>query len=183
MRFFKITTILTSIVLFFMTAIILNSCRHTGKRYYKTYTGKYVTIWDNYIIFEKYKGDEPPKDNYIRVIGQYKGWVTIFFKSNDSIYIWRNFDENSMEIGLNDNVFLVDVYYGNESYKEFKKRASFQDPLVYAKYNFYSFPEDGNILFPILSECIGDSVFTKSYKVNTLFHTDEVFSRYDEELK
>lgn len=80
--------------------IVLNSCRYSGRTFYKTYTGDIVTIWNDYIIFEKYEGKEPPKDNYIKLIGPYKGEVCMFFKTNDSLIIWRSFDENSMEIAL-----------------------------------------------------------------------------------
>lgn len=172
-----ITTILVSLL-----AISLNSCTFSGKRCYKTYTGKYVTIWDDYIIFEKYEERKLPKDNYIRVLGTYKGSVKICFKTNDSIIIWRNYDENSIEIRLNANKYKLEVYYGYHDEPTFKRKTRCQDTLVNAYYDFYSFYEDGNILFPRFSECIGDSVYRRDYKASTHFYKDCVYSRYDERL-
>lgn len=77
-----------------LLVITLNSCTFSGKRYYKTYTGNYVTIWNDYIIFEKYEGRKHPKDNYIKL--SYKGLTDVFFKNNDSILIYRRGDENEI---------------------------------------------------------------------------------------
>lgn len=174
----------TSIIVYLFWVIILiitlNSCMFSGKRYYKTYTGKYVTIWNDYIIFEKYEGRKLPKDNYIRVLGTYKGSVKICFKTNDSIIIWRDFDDNSIDIKLNTNKYKLEVYYGYHDEPTFNRKTRCQDPLVNAYYDFYSFYEDGNILFPRFFECVGDTVYRRDYKASTRFYKDRVYYRYDE---
>lgn len=162
--------------------IVLNSCRYSGRKFYKTYTGDIVTIWDDYIIFEKYEGRKPPKDNYIRVLGTYKGSVSVCFKTNDSIIIWRDYDENSIEIRLNANKYKLEVFYGYHDEPTFNIKTRYQDPLVNAYYDFYSFYEDGDILFPRFIECVGDSVYRRDYKASTRFYKDRVYSRYDEKL-
>ncbi len=163
-------------------ALLVGCTACNSKRCYKTYTGNYVTIWDDYIIFEKYEGRKPPKDNYIRVLGTYKGCVSACFKTNDSIIIWRNFDENSIDIKLNTNKYKLEVYYGYHDEPTFNRKTRCQDPLVIAYYDFYSFYEDGNILFPRFIECVGDSVYRRDYKASTRFYKDRVYSRYDENL-
>lgn len=183
----RIIIILLSILLLVILATIINKIMfYDGKKFYKTYTGDIVTIWDNYIIFEKYEGKEPPKDNYLKMIGPYKGEVCMFFKANDSLIIWRSFDENSMEIALSQQDYKIEVFYAGsytyEDYKEFRRKTGFKDTLIYKEYQFYSFPEDGNILFPIFRECIGDSVYIRSYKASTRFYKDNVCSRYDAKL-
>lgn len=161
----------------------LTSCNlFIGKKYYKTYTGKIVTIWDDYIIFEKYKGNKPPQDNYIRVLGKFKGSLKMCFKTNDSILIWRDFDENSLEIGLNSNKYKFEVFYGYGEKQIFDRKTHHEDSLFMAYYCFDSFPEDGNILFPLFSECIGDSVYIRLYKASPHFYKDHVMSRYNENL-
>lgn len=183
----KIIIILLSILLLFILATIINKIKfYDGKKFYKTYNGDIVTIWDDYIIFEKYVGKEPPKDNYLKMIGPYKGEVCLFFKTNDSLIIWRSFDENSMEIALRQQDYKIEVFYAGsytyEDYKTMRRKTGFKDTLIYKEYQFYSFPEDGNILFPIFRECIGDSVYIRSYKASTHFYKDQVRSRYDENL-
>ena len=175
----KRTIIISSVVLLFIL-LIINLCN--GRKFYKTYTGNYITIWNDYIIFEKYKGNKPPQDNYIRVIGRYKGSLKMCFKTNDSLFIWRDFDENSLEIGLNPNKHKLEVFYGYDDKQIFDKKTHHEDSLFKAYYCFDSFPEDGNILFPLFSECIGDSVYIRKYKANPHFYKDFVRSRYDENL-
>jgi hypothetical protein len=163
-------------------AIVLNSCRYSDRKYYKTHTGKVVTIWNDYIIFEKYKGNKPPQDNYIRVLGKFKGSLKMCFKTNDSILIWRDFDENSLEIGFNSNKYKLEVFYGYHDKPMFDRKTHHEDSIFMAYYCFDSFPEDGNILFPLFSECIGDSVYIRLYKASPHFYKDHVMSRYDEAL-
>lgn len=178
----KKTSIIIYAFLVTILTITLNSCMFFGKRCYKTYTGNYVTIWDDYIIFEKYEGRKPPKDNYIRVLGTYKGCVSVCFKTNDSIIIWRDSDENSIDIKLNTNKYKLEVYYGYHDEPTFNRKTRCQDPLVNAYYDFYSFYEDGNILFPRFFECVGDTVYRRDYKASTRFYKDRINSCYDENL-
>lgn len=180
----KIIIILLFILLLFILAIIINKIRfYNGKKFYKTYSGNIVTIWDNYIIFEKYDSKEPPKDNYLKMIGPYKGEVCMFFKTNDSLIIWRSFDENSLEIALSQKDYKIEVFYAGsytyEDYKKCRRKTGFKDTLIYKEYQFF---EDHNVLFPIFRECIGDSVYIRRYGGNPRFYKDYMLSRYDEAL-
>ena len=79
LRLFIPLTIMT------MIAICIISCTHTQydtRRFYASKMGKYLTIWDDYIIFEKYEGKEPPKENYIKLNHDtpYRSLVDVFLK-------------------------------------------------------------------------------------------------------
>ena len=167
-----------------MIPVSLSSCHIQNRKVYTTYTGKYVTIWNDYIIFEKYEGRKHPKDNYIKL--SYKGLTDVFFKNNDSILIYRRGDENSIDVVFSQ--YDVEVFYNTwEEMQEFKRRTSFKDTTVNAEYLFY---EDRSVLWPTFNEFIGDSMYSREYPVdrkhffffmmNLYDYNDSVFSRYDE---
>lgn len=174
-----------AIVLFF---VIMSGCYMQNRSIYTTHTGKYVTIWrNNYIIFGRHDGNQPPIENYIK-LNNYKGLTDVFFKKNDSILIFRMGDKNSIDLVFDKNKYHVEVFYNTwDDIQEFKRRTSYQDTLVDAEYCFY---EARSVIWPTFNECIGDSMYIKNYEIDHnhfLFFmmdiyqsTDSVFSRYDE---
>ena len=182
----KSTIILTAII-----SVLLGGCtRINSKHYYKTYTGNYVTIWDDYIIFEKYESKEPPKENYIKLNhdNPYRGLVDVFFKKNDSILIYRHGFENSIDVVFDPDVYKVEVFYATwEDREEFKRRTSYHDTLISIEYSVY---ENRSVLWPTFTEFTNDSMYIREYPVDNkhfFFFTmdlydynDSVFSRYDE---
>ena len=176
----KITILLAAI-----TMLSLVGC--TGifsKHYYETYTGKTITIWNDYIIFEKYEGRKHPKDNYIKL--SHKDVTDVFFKNNDSILIYRRGDENSIDVVFSQ--YDVEVFYNTwEEMQEFKRRTSYKDTTVNAEYFFYG---DRSVIWPTFNEFIGDSMYIREYPVDRKHswffmmdlycYNDSVFSRYDE---
>lgn len=181
--------IIVSIVL---TLFILSNYRMQNLCIYETYKGNYVTIWKNdYIIFEKYEGRKPPKDNYIKLNhdAPYRGDVDVFFKTNDSILIYNRcgFD-NLIDVVFDKNVHKVEVFFATrEDRQEFMRRTSYQDSLVAVEYFFY---EDRGVLWPTFNECVGDSMYIREYPVDRKHffffmmdlydYNDSVFYRYDE---
>lgn len=180
----KATTSFIFIAIMVLIFVTISSCHVQNRQTYTTYTGKYVTIWGNYIIFEKYDGQKPPKDNYIKL--SYKGLTDVFFKNNDSILIYRRGDENSIDVVFSQ--YDVEVFYNTwEEMQEFKRRTSFKDTTVNAE---YFFSEDRSVLWPTFNEFIGDSMYIREYPVDRKHswffmmdlydYNDSVFSRYDE---
>lgn len=171
--------ITTSIMMVSLITITIISCKHYDRKFYKTHSGKIVTIWNDYIIFEKYKSNEPPKNNYILQKGQYRdGDVRLVVKNNDSIIIFRRCSKDSLDVVFTDPDYKVEIY-GNtwNDYQEFKKRTSYSDPLI--NYEFFYCPYDRIVT---ISECIGDSVYTRDYGEWPGFYKEYVRSRYDKAL-
>lgn len=152
--------------------------------------GKDLTIWDDYIIFDKYESKEPPKENYIKLNhdNPYRGLVDVFFKKNDSILIYRHGFENSIDVVFDPDVYKVEVFYATwEDREEFKRRTSYHDTLISFEYSVY---ENRSVLWPTFTEFTNDSMYIREYPVDNkhffffmmdLYHyTDSVFSRYDE---
>lgn len=172
-----IVTTFAFLVVIFTTSFC--ACTFSGKRCYKTYTGNYVTIWEDYIILEKFERNEPPKNNYILQKGQYRdGDVRLVVKNNDSIIIFRRCSKDSLDVVFTDPDYKVEIY-GNtwNDYQEFKKRTSYSDPLI--NYEFFYCPYDRIVT---ISECIGDSVYTRDYGEWPGFYKEHVRSRYDKAL-
>lgn len=171
----------------------LISCTHTEydtRRFYTSITGKYLTIWDDYIIFEKYEDKYLPQENYIKLNHDtpYRGLVDVFFKTNDSILIYRDGFVNSIEVAFDKNVYKVEVFYATrEDREEFKRRTSYHDTRISIEYSIY---DDRNVLWPTFTEFTNDSMYIREYPVdkrhffffmmNLYDYNDSVFSRYDE---
>ena len=170
--------IITSIMMVSLLTITINSCKHYDRKFYKTHSGKIVTIWDDYIIFEKYEKNERPKNNYILQKEQYKdGDVRLVVKNNDSIIIFRRCDKNSLDVVFIQPEFKVEIY-GNtwDELQTFKKRTSFSDSLVNCE--FFYCPYDKIVT---ISECIGDSVYTRDYGEWPEFYKEYVSYSYDKQ--
>lgn len=164
----------------FTLIIFLSSCSSNkdNRYYYTTHTGKCITTLDNYIILKKYKGKTPPRNNYIRLIGDYGGGdIRLFFKENDSILIFRRGDENSIDIVLDQNKYNIKTFYNTwEEIQEFKKKISFSDPHVKYEFSYSSYDK-----YVTVSECIDDAVYIRHYGCPPFYH-ESVYSRYDKEL-
>lgn len=168
--------IIISVLSVLILAITLNSCRYSDRKFYKTHTGKVVTIWNDYVIFEKYKGKETPKNNYMRL--KDLGDVSLFFKKNDSIIVFKRSGENTVDIVFNEPDYKYEVY-GNtwEEYQEFKRRVSFSDTLITFGLSYYPYDK-----IVTISECIGEIVYTRDYGRWPVLYKETVYSRYDEAL-
>lgn len=169
--------IITSIALISMFAIAFLSCKNSDRKFYKTHSGKVVTIWNDYIIFEKYEGKEPPKNKYILQKGQYHDSdIDLVFKDNDSIIIFRRIGKDSIDIVFSQPDYKLEIYNNTwEEFKEFEKRTSFSDTLVIFELNYC--PNDKIVM---ISECIGELVYTRDYGRWPRFYKEYVHSRYDE---
>ncbi len=190
-----IITIVIIVVTIIITIVFIPFLFHflpmQNNSIYTTYTGKFITIWkDNYIVFDKFESRLPPKENYIKLNynNSYRGLVDVVFKKNDSILIYREAFDNSIEVAFDKNIYNVEVFYDAwDNIQEFKRRTSYKDTLVVSEYFFH---ENRGVLWPGFIECIGDSMYIRDYPVDRehffffnmdLFHhTDSVFSRYDE---
>lgn len=174
----KITILFAAIIM-----VLLVSCTsRNSKRYYESHTGKVITVWGNYVIFEKYKGKLPPKDNYIKILNVYAD-ACCFFKSNDSIIIYRP-DDNSLEIGFHHNDKIA--IYEYENLHEFAKRASFSDPLATLEFSYTPMHDLGmDESWITICECVEDSVYIKRRVLRSLnlSNKEVVYSRYDEILR
>ncbi|MBQ2187297.1 MAG: hypothetical protein II401_01880 [Bacteroidales bacterium] len=170
----------------FIIFIVLPSCNghYKGRYIYTTPTGKYVTIYDDYIIFEKYEKKKYPEDNYIRIKGYYKGSTTLFFKKDNSIYVNRD-HYNSIEFCFNRPEYKISVFERAVREKNvYYKECSFGDSLAVAE---YSFMDERSHFWPTFKEVVGDSVYMRAYKIDDGFfmknfyeYKDLVVSRYDE---
>ena len=162
--------------------VLLVSCTgRNSKRYYETPTGKTITVWGNYIIFEKYQGKLPPKDNYIKILNWYSSGYC-FFKSNDSIIIYKP-RENSFEIGFHQND-KIEVYdYTNID--KFINRTSFKDHLASSQFSYFPMHDLGmDQSWITICEFIEDSVYIRRRGLRSRsMNCDYVLSRNDERLK
>ncbi|MBR4836984.1 MAG: hypothetical protein IK004_00915 [Bacteroidales bacterium] len=170
----KITILFAAII-----SVLLVSCiGRNSKQYYKTPTGKVITKYGDYFIFEKYKGYSHPQSNYIK-INPYSN-VSMFFKSNDSIIILRRGDENSLEIGLNRDKYKIEVYCNEiDDIHEFQRRSSFADSLAILEFDYTPMHELFDRYYITVRECVGDKVYTRFFRNNP--HNYKVYerSRYD----
>lgn len=179
----KITILFAAIIM-----VLLVSCVYRpSKRYFETHSGKTITVLKDfdYIIFEKYEGNEPPKDNFIRLNGQYKTQVRMFFKSNDSVIFLRRGDENTLEIGLDTCKYKIEVY-GNtcKDIEEFWERTSYLNPLIISEFSVYPIYDLNFKTRVVISEYIGDSVYIRHfYGANPHHYFEDVFYRYDDTLR
>lgn len=166
-------TIIISASLVLILAIALNSCRYSDRKFYKTHTGNVVTIWDGYVIFEKYTGKETPKNNYIRLKDM--GGVSLFFKKNDSIIVFKRSGKNTVDIGFNKPDYKY-VIYGNtwNEYQEFQRTVAFSDTLITFGLSYYPYDK-----IVTISECIDETVYTRDYGRWPIFYKEFVYSRYD----
>lgn len=70
--------------------------------------GTTITLWDNYLIFEDYKGVFHPKQNYIKtskVIADF-GYISITRKKDSSIVVRT--DRSTIEVNLRD-IYKIDI--------------------------------------------------------------------------
>lgn len=180
----KKTVLITWIILTIVVVLPCCNGHYKGKFIYTTPTGNYVTIYDDYIIFEKYEKKKYPKDNYIRINGYYKGGITLFFKKNSTIYIDKIYD-NSIEFCINQPDYTVSVYgsdfLNNNTYSQ---ECSFADSLALAEYSFW---DERSHFWPVFREVVGDSVYIRTYKIDHSVliksyydYKDTVVSRYTE---
>lgn len=170
-----------------LAPLCIVSCTKTDydtRQFYTTYNGKYVTFWHDYIIFEKYEGKEPPKDNYIKLYHKspYKGFVHVCFKKDNSIIIHRE-NHDSVACGFDNNKYQVETLYGWENRLNYYDRCSMEDSLIIAD---YSINEYRGVLYPTFFEVVGDSVYAANYRDKGFRITqrfDTVFSIHDEILR
>ena len=182
---FLIKTIKLFVVIVIAASVITscNSSKRDTRQYFTTYTDKYVTVCDDYIIFEKYDGNIPPTSDFIRIDGDYKA-MEVCFKSNDTIVIFSRSNLESFDVKFDTNKYYIEIY-GNtrEDYKKFYQRSSYADPSTIV---LYSLGTTRHRLEPRFFEIMGDSVYMKAYNVSgDILSTDyeiknSVFSRYDE---
>lgn len=169
-----------------MVLVVLSSCNghYKGRYIYTTPTGKYVTVYDDYIIFEKYEKKKYPKENYFRINGYYKGSTTLFFKKNNIVSITRDY-YNSIIFCFNQPEYKINVYERSGREKNnYYKECSFADSLAVAEYSFW---DERSHFWPIFREVVGDSVYIRTYKMDRSFfmknfydYKDTVVSRYTE---
>lgn len=179
----KQTVLITWIIL--LIVVVLSSCNHYKGRYiYTTPTGKYITVYDDYIIFEKYEKIKYPKENYFRINGYYKGSTTLFFKKSNTISITRDY-YNSIIFCFNQPEYKINVYERSGREKNcYYKECSFSDSLAVAEYSFW---DERSHFWPVFREVVGDSVYIRTYKMDHSFfmknfydYKDTVVSRYTE---
>lgn len=169
----------TIILLAAIISVLLVSCiGRNSKQYYKSHSGKVITVWGDYVIFEKYKGKLPPKNNYIQMhYKQYQPDFDVVFKRNDSVIIYSSrLDE--LDINFDQNEYLVEVF-GNGYFQEYKKRSAFSDTLVTLHFHNYPMYDLFDKIWIEIFECDGDSVYKRFYRNNTHNYKDYVFSRYE----
>lgn len=180
------TKIIRTSVLLLLTIVFLINCAKTDyntKRYYTTQTGKCVTIWDNFIVFEKYEEKQPPKENYIKLNHNtpYIGCTHVFFKQGNKIVVLRQ-SNDSVEVVF-DSKYNIETLHGWGNWPHYYDICSMDDTLAIADYYFH---EWRGALWPTFFEAVGDSVYVTNYhdKGNFLFRIvireDTVVSRYDE---
>ena len=155
--------------------VLLVSCtgRNT-KHYYETYTGKVITVWKDYIIFEKYEGNNPPETNYIQINHWYKE-AEVFFKDGDTILVFSTYQPEILDANFDTNKYHVEIY-GNDinDINKYFQKTSYSDP---SSQILYSFGTNRHCLEPRFFEMIGDSVYMKAYNVSS----DIIFAKYNEE--
>lgn len=177
----KITILLAAIIM-----VSLVSCTHTGndtRHFYTTYTGKHVTIWEDYIIFEKYEEKDYPKANYIKLYHdtRYKGCLHVFFKKDNTIVVLRQ-SNDSIEVGFSPQKYNIETLHGWGNWPHYYDICSMDDTLTIADYYFH---EWRGALWPTFFEVVGDSVYVTNYhdKGDFLFRIaikgDTAISRYD----
>lgn len=162
------------------------SCTHSDydtRHIFTSQTGNHVTIWDDYIIFEKYEEKDYPNENYIKLYHdtRYKGCLHVFFKKDNTIIVLRQ-SNDSIALGFNPQKYNIEILNGWENWPHYYDLCSMDDTLAVADYYFH---EWRGALWPTFFEIIGDSVYVTNYhdKGHFLFRIaikgDTVVSRYD----
>lgn len=156
----------------------LTSCYHNGKQYYKSPTGKIITVWKDYIIFGKYEDKTPPTENYIQMhYKQYQPNIYVTFKSNDSVVLYYG-SYDTIDVNFNQDNYKVQVF-GEEYYNGYEKRTAYSDTLVTFKFYYEPIYDLFDKIGIKIFEFDGDSVYLRSYRNNTHNYKDHVFSRYE----
>lgn len=127
--------------------------------------GTIITLWDNYIIFEDYRGISPPKHNYIKTskVNADYGYVTVIRKKNSSIVVLT--DRTTVEVNL-PNICQVDIL--KPCGDTILVKNIYSDKLIDLIVDCYAYR--GRYI-PIITEYARDSVITTEFEPNSKIFT------------
>lgn len=126
--------------------------------------GTSITLWNNYIIFEKFKGFSPPRRNYIKtskVQADY-GYITVIRKKDSSIVMIT--DRSTVEVNL-PNIDQVVILKGDVATQTEKIYSDKSIDLILDCY-----AHRGNFV-PKITEYVHDSIITTEFEPNLKLFT------------
>lgn len=188
-KFYKSTWFIIAVSIFLALILLkLALLSYPEKRRFYTsfYTDRTITMWKTYIIFEKYEGALPPKDNYIRLKTRDKTNIYVFFKDDNTVTIWSELKQN-IKTKFDKSGDNVTIYYYPENYQEYCNDCHYSDPNSDVEYEFL---DRVGYLTIMMNEITTDTVRVSHYDLG-LFNNitrkhrmlftrgDEHWSRWD----
>ncbi len=156
----------TKILLIILCCIMFFAVYKYEKREFCVATkGTTITLWHNYVIFEKYKGLFPPKDKYI-FSPRRKASLYVRFQKDGSIRIWQswfcdiNIYSQRCIICNREEINHLDIYTGFGSYEDARLKFSRYDSLLDVEFYLRPFRSRW---WPTIVEYKGDSVYYTDY--------------------
>ena len=125
------------------------------KQYTSFFTDQTVSLWKNYVIFEKYDGRMAPKDNFIKLGNSLSNHICVFFKTDNTITIWSE-SEKQIETNFDKEFYDVKIYYGSDNINKYHNDCKYSDPLAVVEYKIKTY-----LVEPVISinEFTADSVY------------------------
>ena len=129
------------------------------------HSNQVVTIWNRYIIFEKYEGLLPPKDNYIKIRKNKDLHYNVFFKSDNTVTIWSA-SNKTIKARFDKKGYDIKIYYGYDNAHPFYNDCQYSDLLAVAEYEYYyEHIRDLSWKHLKINEILNDSVISFKYEI------------------
>ena len=154
------------IIALFIVAVII-SFKIFEKRTFCTsiYSNQVVTIWNRYIIFEKYEGLLPPKDNYIKIRKNKDLHYNVFFKSDNTVTIWSA-SNKTIKAKFDKKGYDIKIYYGYDNARLYYDDCQYSGLLAVTEYEYYyEHIRDLSWKHLEINEILNDSVISFKYEI------------------
>lgn len=159
-KFYKNKWFIIAVVLF-LVLLIFKSVEK--RRFYTSfYTDRTITIWKNYVVFEKYDGSLPPKDNFIKFKLKRDDKINVFFKKDKTVNIWSK-SGKPIKTRFDNNDYEVNIYYGSDSFNKYCDVCKYIDSLAIVEYEFND--RRGGLQI-MMNEIATDTVRVTHYEIN-----------------
>ena len=159
-KFYKNKWFIIAVIVFLILIILI----FTGERRFYTsfYTDRTITVWNNYVIFEKYDGQLPPKGNYIKLRHKRDGEVCVFFKQDNTVTIWSE-SRWPIKTKFDKNDYDVHIYYGSDNYNKYSDECKYTDSLAVVEYELKN---RHGYLKLMMNEIATDTIRVSHYEIN-----------------
>lgn len=159
-KFYKNKWFIIAVIVFLILIIL----KFTGERRFYTsfYTDRTITVWKNYVIFEKYDGSLPPKDNYIKLRLKRDGVIYVFFKKDNTVTIWSE-SGRPIKTKFDKHGYNVQIYYCSDNLSKYYDECKYSDSLAIVEYELKD--RRGGLKL-MMNEIATDTVRVSHYEIN-----------------